>query len=250
MKGVIDFMENNFYDQERQLERQTATESLGRYTAKTFLLMFLGLLVTFGVAMFLSNTYYGLYAVVYALYYVPYIHLILLVAELAVVIGMTACLHKISTTTATVFFFLYSLLTGITFSVIFMAYQISSLILIFGATALYFGGMAVFGYVTNIDLSRMRNVLLGGLIFLIVMNVLMMFIPALEVADRVVCTLGVIIFMAYTAYDTQKIRSFYGAYQGDEVMLQKASIFSALQLYLDFVNMFLYLLRLLGKRKN
>ena len=243
-------MENNFYEQEKQLERQAVGASLGRDTAKTFLLMFLGLLVTFGVALFLSGTYYGLYAVVYALTYVPYIQLILLIAELVVVVGMTACLHKISTTTATVFFFLYSLLTGVTFSVIFIAYRLSSLLLIFGATALYFGGMAVFGYVTNIDLSRMRNVLLGGLIFLIVMNVLMMFIPAFEVADRVVCTLGVIVFLGYTAYDTQKIRAFYGAYQGDEAMLKKASIFSALQLYLDFVNMFLYLLRLLGKRKN
>lgn len=232
------------------MERGAVGESLGRYTAKTFLLMFLGLMVTFGVAMFLTNTYYGLYAVVYALYYVPYVHLVLLVAELAVVIGMTACLHKISATTATVFFFLYSVLTGVTFSVIFLSYDLASLVLIFGATALYFGGMAVFGYVTRIDLSRMRNILLGGLIFLIVMNVLMMFIPALEVADQVVCTIGVIVFLGYTAYDTQKIRSFYGAYQGDEAMLKKASIFSALQLYLDFVNMFLYLLRLLGKRKN
>lgn len=243
-------MENNFYEQERSLERGMVGESLGRYTAKTFLLMFLGLLVTFAVAFFLSNTYYGLYAVVYAFYYVPYVHLILLVAELAVVIGMTACLHKISAGTARVFFFLYSVLTGVTFSVIFLSYELSSLILIFGATALYFGGMAVFGFVTNIDLSRMRNILLGGLIFLILMNVAMLFIPALEVADQVVCTIGVIIFLTYTAYDTQKIRSFYAAYQGDEAMLKKASIFSALQLYLDFVNMFLYLLRLLGKKKN
>ena len=243
-------MENNFYEQERSLERGAAGESLSRYTAKTFLTMFLGLMVTFGVALFLTGTRSGLYAVVYALYYVPYVHLILLVAELAVVVGMTACLHKISAATATVFFFLYSVLTGVTFSVIFLCYELSSLILIFGATALYFGGMAVFGYVTRIDLSRMRNILLGGLIFLIVMNVAMMFIPALEVADQVVCTVGVIIFLGYTAYDTQMIRSFYGAYQGDEAMLKKASIFSALQLYLDFVNMFLYLLRLLGKKKN
>lgn len=243
-------MENNFYEQERSLEQGAAEESLGRYTAKTFLLMFLGLMVTFGVAFFLTNTYYGLYAVVYAFYYVPYLHLILLVAELAVVIGMTAGIQKISVGTATVFFFLYSVLTGLTFSVIFLSYELSSLILVFGATALYFGGMAVFGYVTNIDLSKMRSILLGGLIFLIVMNVAMLFIPALEVADRVVCTIGVIVFLAYTAYDTQKIRSFYGAYQGDAALLKKASIFSALQLYLDFVNMFLYLLRLLGKKKN
>lgn len=243
-------MENNFYEQERRLEQGTAGMSLGRYTAKTFLLMFLGLMVTFAVAFFLVGTVPGFYALVYAFYYVPYIHLILLVAELAVVIGMTAGLNRISVGTATAFFFLYSALTGVTFSVILWAYELESIILVFGATALYFGGMAVFGYVTNIDLSRMRNILLGGLIFLIVMNLLMMFIPALEVADRVVCTVGVIIFLGYTAYDTQKIRSFYGAYQADEVMLKKASIYSALALYLDFVNMFLYLLRLLGKRKK
>lgn len=243
-------MENNFYEQERRMEQGVGEESLGRYTAKTFFLMFLGLLVTFGTAFFLSQTRSGLVAVIYAFHYVPVLHLILLVAELAVVMGMTSCLHKISVGTARAFFFVYSALTGITFSVLFLYYEMSSLVLIFGATALYFGGMAVFGFVTNIDLSRMRNVLLGGLVFLIVMNLLMMFIPAFEVADRVVCTIGVIIFLGYTAYDTQKIRGFYGAYQGDEAMLKKASIFSALQLYLDFVNMFLYLLRLLGKRKN
>lgn len=111
--------------------------------------------------------------------------------------------------------------------------------------------MAVFGYVTNMDLSRIRPILVGGLIFLIVMNLLMLFIPGLEVADRVLCTIGVVIFLAYTAYDTQKIRTFYGAYQGDETMLKKASIYSALALYLDFINLFLYLLRLFGKnRKN
>ena len=110
--------------------------------------------------------------------------------------------------------------------------------------------MAVFGYVTNIDLSRLRVILLGGLIFLIIMNLLMMFIPSLEVADRVVCTIGVVIFLGFTAYDTQKIKTFYNAFQGDDAMLKKASIISALELYLDFINMFLYLLRILGKSKR
>ena len=96
----------------------------------------------------------------------------------------------------------------------------------------------------------MRSILLGGLIFLIIANLLMMLIPGLEVADQVVCTIGVVIFLAYTAYDTQKIKAFYQAYQGDEAMLKKASIFSALQLYLDFVNLFVYLLRIFGKRRN
>ena len=133
---------------------------------------------------------------------------------------------------------------------IFLSYDLVTLLLVFAATSLYFGGMAVFGFVTHIDLSRMRSVLVGGLIFLILMNLLMFFIPGLAVADQILCTLGVILFLAYTAYDTQKIRSFYAAYQGDEVMLKKASIYSALQLYLDFINMFLYLLRIFGKRSR
>lgn len=186
-------MENNFYEQERRMEQGVAGESVGRYTAKTFLIMCLGLLVTFATAV----------------------------------------------------------LTGLTFSVYFIIFDVQSLTLAFAATALYFGGMAVFGYVTNMDLSRIRPILVGGLIFLIIMNLLMLFIPGLEAADRVLCTIGVVIFLAYTAYDTQKIRTFYGAYQGDETMLKKASIYSALALYLDFINLFLYLLRLFGKnRKN
>lgn len=244
-------MENDLYEQERALEQgNVKRESMGSYTAKTFGIMFLGLLVTFGTAWFFSNTYPGLYVLYRAFEAVPQFHLILLIAQLAVVIRMTAALHKISAGTAGLFFFLYALLTGLTFTVWFILFELDSLILVFGFTALYFGGMAVFGYVTGIDLSRLRTLLLGGLIFLIVANLLMMFIPGLRVLDRVACTIGVVIFLAYTAYDTQKIKAFYEAFQGDEVMLKKASILSALQLYLDFVNLFLYLLRLFGKRKR
>lgn len=239
-------MEENFYQQERQQELGVTGESVGRYTAKTFLLMFLGLLVTFAVA-FLG---YATLLVPYAMYTIPGFHMIVLVAELAVVVGMTAFLHKISTVTATIFFFVYAILTGVVFSTYFLIFELPSLILVFAATSLYFGGMAVFGYVTRIDLSRMRTVLVGGLIFLIIANVLMMFIPGLQVMDQVVCSIGLVIFLGFTAYDTKKIKAFYQAYSGDAVMLKKASIYSALQLYLDFINMFLYVLRLFGKRKN
>lgn len=243
-------MPENFYEQEKHLEQGLTGESMGRYTAKTFLLMFLGLLVTFGVAVFFSTTYTGLMLFYNAVTYIPAFHLILLIAQLGVAIGMTAAIHKITPATATAFFFLYSALTGVTFTFYFIVFELPSLILVFAATALYFGGMALFGYFTGIDLSRMRSILLGGLIFLIIANVLMMFIPGLETFDRVACTIGVIVFLAYTAYDAQKIKVFYQAYQGDEAMLKKASVFSALQLYLDFVNLFVYLLRIFGKRKN
>ncbi len=236
-------MEDNFYAQERQREMGRTGVTLGRYTAKTFLIMFLGLLVTFAVAVSCCVTPVLLYAVAY----IPYFHIIILVAQLAVVIGMSAMIRKLSPAAAGVCFFVYAVLTGVTFTFYFLVYDVASLLLAFGATALYFGGMAVFGYVTGIDLSRLRTVLLGGLIFLIIMNVAMLFIPGLEAMDRILCTVGVVIFLAFTAYDTQKIKTFYYSFNGDEAMLKKASIISALELYLDFINIFLYLLRFLGK---
>lgn len=243
-------MENNFYQQELRQEQGFTGLSLGRYTARTFGMMFLGLLVTFITAFFFSGTPWGVSLLVYGLMYIPYFHIILLVAQLVVVIAMSAMIHKLSPAAATVCFFLYAVLTGMTFTFYFLIFDLVSLILVFAATALYFGGMAVFGAVTKIDLSRIRTLLMGGLIFLIIFNVLMLFIPGLAVADRVMCTVGVILFLALTAYDTQKIRIFYNAFQGDEALLKKASIISALELYLDFINLFLRLLQIFGKKKD
>lgn len=225
-------------------------ESLGQYTAKTFGIMFLGLLVTFALAAYLSMTFNGQFLLLRALYAFPYAHLVILVAQLIVVIAMSAMIQKLSPAAATACFFVYSVLTGLTFSVIFLAYEVTSLALVFGFTALYFGGMAVFGYLTHIDLSRIRSVLMGGLIAIIIANVLMLFIPGLQVMDRVLCTVGIIIFLGFTAYDTQKIKAYYYGFQGDDAMLKKASVISALELYLDFINLFLYLLRLFGKSKD
>lgn len=256
-------MDNDFYTQEKRNEQlnqhlggqndfggSLATESLGRYTGRVFALMFLGLLVTFVVGFWLSWTYSGFRFLYNAFTYVPALHIVLMVAELAVVIVLSRMVRKLSPTAALALFFVYAVLTGFTFGVIFLAYDVTSLVLAFGATALYFGGMAVFGYLTQIDLSRIRTFLLAGLVFLIVLNILMLFIPGLQAADRILCTLGVILFLAYTAYDTQKIKAFYAAYQGDEAMLKKTAVLSALELYLDFVNLFLYVLRLLGKKRN
>lgn len=244
-------MENNFYEQERSLEQGAAGMTLGRYTAKTFLLMFLGLMVSFGMAAFIAYTWPGFYFV-RSIYNLAgnKLPILLLVLQLALTLGMTSRMEKISVGTAMVYFFVHCLVIGFVVGTWLLLFSLESVVLVFAATALYFGGMAVFGYVTNIDLSRMRNILITGLIFLIVMNLAMWFIPAVEVAEQVVCTIGVILFLGYTAYDTQMIKRFYTAFQGDEEMLRKASVLAALELCLDFVNMFLYLLRMLGKRKN
>lgn len=206
--------------------------------------MFLGLFVTFAasMAMYLSGAYY------YVLFsFNGIMPIVLCVAELAVVLYLSARIHKLNISAARGLFFLYALLNAITFSSIFVLYDVSSLVFVFGMTSVYFGVMALYGYMTKADLSRIRPVLLFGLVALIVLALLSLFIPGM---DTGICLIGVVIFIAFTAYDTQKIRQNYAYFQGNPELLQKASIISALQLYLDFINLFLYLLRLFNRNKN
>ena len=221
-------------------------DTLGQYTAKTFLWMVLGLLVTFGVAVgcWVTN------ATLYALYYIPYVHLIVLIATLVISITMVHRLEKMAVGTAIGLFVLFSALFGFTLSIYLLVFELTSVVLCFALTAVYFGALAAYGYATKRDLSNLRTILFSGLIFLIIFGVLSMFIPALDVLDRVVCLVGIAIFLGYTAYDTQKIKAFYNYYSMSPDMLAKASIFSALQLYLDFINLFLYLLRFLGNKRR
>lgn len=216
-------------------------DSIATYTAKTFSWMFLGLMTTFLVA--LATLVSG--AIVYV--YSGVMPLILALVELGVVIYLSARVHKLSIGAARGLFFAYAVLNGITFSSIFVAYSVSSLILVFGMTSLYFGVMALYGYFTQTDLSRFRSVLLFGLIALLIMALVSLFIPGISLAMSLI---GVVIFVGLTAYDTQMIRNNYAMYSGNAEVLRKASVISALQLYLDFINLFLYLLRLFGRGRN
>ncbi len=242
-------MNENELNPQPQLEPQPmerSGETLSRYTAQAFLWMALGLLVTFGVSIVGYVTLLPLYILAIN----EYALIVLTVLELIVVIVLSAKLHSMPIGAARALFLVYALLNGVVFSTYFFLFELSSMVLAFGAAALYFGVMAAVGYFAKVDFSRIRNLLFGGLIFLVVFGLLSMFIPALAMFDRIVCLAGIAIFMLYTAYDTQKIKAFYYGFQGDDAMLAKASIISALNLYLDFINLFLYLLRFLGKRKN
>ena len=242
-------MNENEMNPQPQLEPQLVErsgETLSRYTAQAFLWMALGLLVTFGVSIVGYVTLLPLYILAIN----EYALIVLTVLELIVVIVLSAKLHSMPIGAARALFLVYALRNGVVFSTYFFLFELSSMVLAFGAAALYFGVMAAVGYFAKVDFSRIRNLLFGGLIFLVVFGLLSMFIPALAMFDRIVCLAGIAIFMLYTAYDTQKIKAFYYGFQGDDAMLAKASIISALNLYLDFINLFLYLLRFLGKRKN
>ena len=223
-------------------------ETLGQYTAKTFLWMMLGLLVTFGVAVGCWVTNTTLY--LYCSGSLQAVSLGVLIATLVLAFTMGHRIQKMRVGTAIAMFVAFSALFGFTLSIYLLAFHVTSVVLCFLLTAVYFGALAAYGFLTKRDLSNLRTILFSGLIFLIIFGLLSMFIPGLQMFDRVVCMIGIAVFLGYTAYDTQKIRAYYNYYSASPEMLAKASIFSALQLYLDFINLFLYLLRFLGNKRN
>lgn len=238
-------MNNNVERHPYQQANSDAAVTLNQYIASTFGWMFLGLLVTFGLGFLLSQSWNFAYFIVFN----PAVLFVMLAAELIVVIVLSARIHRMSVGAARGLFVLYALLNGLTFSVFFVAYGVTRLVLIFGLTAVFFGGFALYGRFTRSDLSGLRPLLFGGLIFLLLSGVLLMFIP-METFERVVCLVGVAVFLCFTAYDTQKIRANYIYYSYDGELLEKASVFSALELYLDFINLFLYLLRLFARNRK
>lgn len=173
----------------------------------------------------------------------------LLLAEVGVVVYLTARIHRMAFSTATVLFILYSLLNGVTLSVLFLVYTFSSIATTFFVTGGTFGTMALFGYVTRRDLSRIGSLCIMGVIGLIIASVVNFFLHN-SVVDLVISCAGVLVFVGLTAYDAQKIKRLLTA-EGMEVneTTQKIALLGAMTLYLDFINLFIYLLRLLGDRK-
>lgn len=207
--------------------------------SKIFMWMCIGLLVTFATGFFVSTNENMLVSI-----FSSGVYFILIIAELATVIFLTARLHKMSETTAKISFILYSFLTGLTFSSIFVVYELTSIIYVFLVSALLFGVFAVIGATTNIDLSKIGTILLMLLFGIIICTLINMFIGS-ESFDLVLCIIGLIVFMIYVAYDMQKIKQLESIYDGD-----KLAIIGALELYLDFINIFLRLLELFGKNRD
>ena len=172
-----------------------------------------------------------------------------LIAEVVLVMYMSARINKISFTTATLLFIAYSILNGVTLSILFLIYTASSIATTFFVTAGTFGAMALFGYVTKKDLTRIGSLCIMGVIGLIIASVVNMFLHN-TMMDMIISYVGVLLFVGLTAYDAQKIKHLLS---GDDIEVnestQKTALLGALTLYLDFINLFIYLLRILGDRK-
>lgn len=212
-----------------------------RIVQRTFLWMTLGLAIT-GLAsvytvdsglvfrMIGSNSFY-----------------FLLIAEIALVWILSARVMKLSLPVATGAFALYSVLNGVTLSPIFLVYTSESIATTFFVTSGTFGAMALYGYFTKRDLTKWGSLLFMVLIGVVIATLVNLFLKS-ETLMWIITYVGVVLFVALTAYDTQKVKLLANETKHDVELSKKASLLGALTLYLDFINLFLYLLRFFGRR--
>lgn len=213
------------------------------FLSKVYAWMFGGLLVTGLTAWYVFTSEIYIFIASNSILFIG-----LIIGEFALVASLSARISSMKKNTAAALFLLYSFLNGLTFSVIIAAYTLESIQSVFFISAAMFGGMSAFGFLTKKNLSGLGSFMymgLIGIIFATIFNFFFTFSP-LAFAINV---LGVVIFAGLTAWDTQKLKEMYEVqYEGDEIAT-KGAIIGALMLYLDFINIFLFLLRLFGNRR-
>ena len=227
-------MDYNNYDRGYAEPSMSASD----YMTRTYRWMAFGLLITFAMAYITATTP--------LIYLVDRLYLLLTIGELALVCVLSARVQNMSVDGARAAFFGYALLNGAVLSYYFILFSVGTLVLAFLATAVYFGLMAVYGTTTHKDLTSWGPKLMMGLVALILTSFVGMLFGFGFGTSILYCGIGLVLFMLLTAYDTQKLRQMYAYYAGDSEMAEKASIYGALTLYLDFINIFLYVVRLLG----
>ncbi|NBK96544.1 MAG: Bax inhibitor-1/YccA family protein [Erysipelotrichia bacterium] len=216
--------------------------TLKQHMLKTFTWMFLGVLVTFVTAFIVGNS-----SLIYIVYGNSFMPLILIITQFGVVIALSARLFKMKESSAKLLFLAYSILTGITFSGLGYVYAGADIALAFGAAAIFFVCLVIIGATTKANLDKIGTICIAGLIAFVTFQILaMLFSWSMDVV--MFSIIGLLLFTGITAWDVQKAKKLYNANLNDTQMLNKLSIYSAFELYLDFINIFLYILRILGNR--
>lgn len=206
---------------------------------KMFTWLFIGLLITFvsGYSLSMNGP------LMYNILSIGVLPIAIIEIVIAVILGIR--LQKMNPITTKILYIVYCILTGITFSIIFVAFKVSSLISIFIITAVIFALIALYGYTTKKDLTKLGTIIFIGLLGLIIGELINAFIFKNATMDLGLTIIGVIIFVGYIAYDVNKVKELL-PFIGEE----KAAVYGAFQLYLDFINLFIRLLELFGKRNN
>ncbi len=220
-------------------------EGLRAHMNKVYGTMSVGMLLTFAAAWAVGNN-----AALMQTLFTGFTRYIVMFAPLIMVFAFSAAIGRLSYAAAQLFFYVFAAVMGVSISYIFVVFTDYSIAQVFLITAIAFAGLSIWGYTTKKDISGWGSFLIMGVIGLIVASIVNIFLgsPAIMFAISV---LGVLIFAGLTAYDTQEIKNEYlaHAHHGDQEWLGKAAIMGALRLYLDFINMFIMLLNLLGNRE-
>ena len=220
---------------------------LKAYITKVFTHMGIGLTITSAVAYLFYHSLVTRGTLAHIVFYSEsalFIQIGLLISQFVLVISLNAAITRLSKGACNALFLTYAAVTGVT-----LAYGVGVVFQAFVFAAILFISCAVIGHVTNVDLTKYQGILVGGLFALIIASIVSIFIPALR-NNLLIAYLGLFIFMIYTAFDIQRIKQFYYMSADGTDQREKLAIYGALQLYLDFVNMFLYLLRILGGRRR
>lgn len=231
----------NAYSREHELDMSAAFPVLMR---KVYLWMTLALAITGFTAYYVAHSE----TLLMAIFTNQIVFWMLIIAELGLVIGLSAAINRLSLTMATLMFVLYSVVNGATMSFIFLAYTASSITNVFLITAGTFAAMALFGYFTKTNLTSLGKYLMMGLIGIIIATIVNIFTKSSGLTI-ILNYLGVLVFVGLTAYDAQKIKQMLLTAPDASEDSQKIALLGALSLYLDFINLFIYLLRLFGKRE-
>lgn len=237
--------QNNYYAAQQKTVLNGGYSSASEATVRevltnSFLYMFLGLLVTGIISTFFANKILET-----GNFNVP-AFFVALALEFVVVIAAQSAMKNNNVTLSYILFFAYSAINGFTLSIVLIAYTSESVVSVFFICAAVFGVMAAFGALTKLDLTNMGSILMVGLFGLIIACIINIFLGS-ERIDYIISIVGVVIFVGLTAYDTQKIKTLASTHTGYSPAV--IGIWGALELYLDFINLFLKLLRLLGKRR-
>lgn len=231
-----------------ELYTRSYDDGLRKYISSIFSIMGLGLVITAATSYYCFMNILSGGLVFKFLVNVPMASLIILFVQLGIVIFLTSRINHISAANARVLFLLYCVITGITFGTLPLLYGIANIFMAFIFAAVMFGCCAVIGYTTKVDMTRFSGLLIGGLFSLVIMSIVGL-IFRWSMDSMFICMFGIVIFLGLTAYDMQMIkRNYYMIY--DNEMAKKYRVISALNLYLDFINIFLYVLRFLGKRNK
>ena len=229
------------YNQDLTLDKAQAQAT---FISKVYAWMSAALLVT-GITAMMTASNEALMNIIFSSTYVFYA---LIIGEIALVWYLSSRIQSMSAQTATYLFIAYSVLNGLTLSVIFVVYTGASIATTFFISAGTFTIMSAYGYYTKRDLTSIGRILTMALIGIIIAFIVNMFVES-TMTSKIINYVGVLIFVGLTAYDTQKLKEIYAGDSGSEEF-RKLSIMGALTLYLDFINLFLLLLRILGGRKD